>query len=155
MTSQPGGWRAEHRIVVGVDGSESSKAALAWAMRQARLTDAEVLAVTVWAYPAEYGYPVIMPPIEWEKVATPVVAAAISEVVAGTGDVPVHFEVVKGNAAQALLAASAGADLLVVGNRGHGGFAEALLGSTGQRCARHATCPVVVVRATRSRKRAD
>jgi nucleotide-binding universal stress UspA family protein len=52
----------------------------------------------------------------------------------------------KGNAAQVLVEESAGADLLVVGNRGFGGFAEALLGSTGQHCVHHATCPVVVIR---------
>jgi nucleotide-binding universal stress UspA family protein len=155
MTSQQGGGDANHLIVVGVDGSESSKAALAWAIRQARLTGAEVLAVTAWPYPDEYGYPVTMPPIPWEKVATRVVAAAISEVAAGTSDVAVRYQVVKGNAAHALLAATAGADLLVVGNCGHGRFAEALLGSTGQHCLRHAACPVVVIRATKSRKRAD
>jgi nucleotide-binding universal stress UspA family protein len=155
MTSQPAGRRAEHQVVVGVDGSESSKAALAWAILQARLTGAEVLAVTAWPYPDEYGYPVIVPPIGWEKVATQVVTAVISEVAAGTSDVSIRCEVVKGNAAHALLAASAGADLLVVGNRGHSGFAEALLGSTGQHCVRHATCPVVVIRATGPRKRAD
>ncbi len=155
MTSQSGGMRAEHRIVVGVDGSESSKVALTWAIRQARLTGAEVVAVTAWAYRDEYGYPLIMPPIEWEKIATRVVTAAISEVAVGTSDVAIRSEVVKGNAAHALLAASAGADLLVVGNRGHGGLAEALLGSTGQHCVRHATCPVVVIRATPPRKRAD
>lgn len=155
MTSQPGGARSKRHIVVGVDGSESSKEALAWAIRQARLTGAEVLAVTAWAYPDEYGYPVIVPPIHWEKVASRVVTSAISEVAAGTSNVAVRHEVVKGNAAHALLAASAGADLLVVGNRGHGGFVEALLGSTGQHCVRHATCPVVVIRATKSRNRGD
>lgn len=155
MTSQPGGRRAEHLIVVGVDGSEPSKAALDWAIRQARLTGAEVLAVTAWAYPAGYGYPLILPPIQWKRVATRVVTAAISEVAAGTGDVAVRHEVVKGSAAHALLAASAGADLLVIGNRSHGGLAGALVGSAGQQCVRHATCPVAVIRATKSRKRAD
>jgi nucleotide-binding universal stress UspA family protein len=154
MTSQPDGRRVNHRIVAGVDGSESSKAALAWAIRQARLTGAEVLAVTAWPYPDEYGYPFTMPPIQWGKLATQVVTAAISEVAAGTSDVTVRYEVVKGNAAHALLAATADADLLVVGNCGHGRFAEALLGSTGQHCVRHASCPVVVIRATKSRKRA-
>jgi nucleotide-binding universal stress UspA family protein len=155
MTSQQGGRRANHLIVVGVNGSASSKAALAWAIREARLTGAEVLAVTAWPYPDEYGYPVIIPPVPWEKVATRVVTAAISEVAAGTSDVAVRHEVVKGNAAHALLAATAGADLLVVGNCGHGRFAEALLGSTGQHCVRHASCPVVVIRATSSRKGGD
>ncbi len=155
MTAQPGGRRAQQRFVVGVDGSASSKAALAWAIREARLAGAEVLVVTAWPYPDEYGYPLIMPPIRWKNVASRVVTAAITEVTAGTGDVPVRHEVVKGNAAHVLLAASAGADLLVVGDRGRRGFAGALLGSTGQHCARHATCPVVVIRATRSRQRGD
>lgn len=152
MTTQPGG-PAEHRIVVGVDGSAASKAALAWAVRQARLTGAVVVAVTAWTFPDEYGYPMIMPPIEWEKVGTQVVTAAISEVTAATGDVPIRSEVVKGHAARGLLAASAGADLLVVGSRGHSEFVEALLGSTAQHCVQHATCPVVVIRQARSGKR--
>ena len=144
MTPEPGGRRVDHQIVVGVDGSESSKAALAWAIRQARLTGAVVLAVTAWAFPDEYGYPMIMPTLDWKRLATQVVTAAIREV--GLGDIPVRYEVVRGNAARALVAASGGADLLVVGSRGHTGFVEALLGSTGQHCVRHATCPVVVVR---------
>ena len=54
--------------------------------------------------------------------------------------------VVEGNAAQVLLDALDGADLLVVGSRGHGGFTEALLGSVSQHCVHHARCPVVVIR---------
>jgi nucleotide-binding universal stress UspA family protein len=146
MLTQPDG-RADHRIVVGMDGSAASKAALAWAIRQARLTGAVVVAVTAWAFPDGYGFPMITPPIDWEKVATRVVTAAISEVGAGTSDVMIRYEVVKGNAARSLLAASAGADLLVVGNRGYSGFVAALLGSTSQHCVHHAGCPVVVVRA--------
>jgi nucleotide-binding universal stress UspA family protein len=53
---------------------------------------------------------------------------------------------VEGNAAQALIDAAAGAELLVVGSRGHGGFVEALLGSVGQHCVQHASCPVLVIR---------
>jgi nucleotide-binding universal stress UspA family protein len=92
----------------------------------------------------------IMPPLDWEKVASQVVTAAIGEVAAGSGDVPIRSDVVKGHAARSLLAASAGADLLVIGTRGHSGFVEALLGSTAQHCAQHATCPVVVIRAAGS-----
>jgi nucleotide-binding universal stress UspA family protein len=58
----------------------------------------------------------------------------------------VRARVVEGNAAQVLLDASDGADLLVVGSRGHGGFTEALLGSVSQHCVHHARCPVVVIR---------
>ena len=55
----------------------------------------------------------------------------------------------EGNAAQVLLDAAQGADLLVVGSRGHGGFTEALLGSVSQHCVHHAQCPIVIVRADR------
>lgn len=58
----------------------------------------------------------------------------------------VRTQVAEGNPARVLLSAAAGADLLVVGSRGHGGFTEALLGSVGQHCAHHARCPVVVIR---------
>lgn len=58
----------------------------------------------------------------------------------------VHARVAEGNPAQVLIDASDGADLLVVGSRGHGGFTEALLGSVSQHCVQHAHCPVVVIR---------
>jgi nucleotide-binding universal stress UspA family protein len=54
--------------------------------------------------------------------------------------------VMEGHPAGVLLGASVGAELLVAGNRGHGGFVEALLGSVSQHCVQHATCPVVVIR---------
>jgi len=137
----------EHKIVVGVDGSASSKTALAWAIRQARLTGAEVEAVIAWDVALDYGYPV--PSVtdqDVEASATQALADAMAEV-AGPDEPPTTRPlVVRGNAARVLLDASAGADLLVVGSRGHGGFVEALLGSVGQHCVHHATCPVVVVR---------
>lgn len=137
----------EHRIVVGVDGSAASKAALRWALRQAYLTGAVVEAVTVWEFPVVYGYPApIIDGVNFEEVATKVVNDAIAEATAGAEVGPIYYKVVEGNAAAALLRESADADLLVVGSRGHGGFVEALLGSTGQHCVHHATCPVVVIR---------
>jgi len=135
------------RIVVGVDGSVSSKAALAWALRQARLTGAVVEAVIAWEFPASYGYPVEpIVDVDWETLAQQVVRDAIAEVTATAEPSRIRSKVVQGNAAQVLVHESAGADLLVVGSRGHGGFAEALLGSTGQHCVHHASCPVVVIR---------
>jgi nucleotide-binding universal stress UspA family protein len=71
---------------------------------------------------------------------------AVADVVGGAQQVKIATKVKRGNAAQMLLEEAAGADLLVVGSRGHGGFVEALLGSTGQHCVHHATCPVVVIR---------
>ncbi len=137
----------EHRIVVGVDGSMASKAALRWALRQAQLTGAVVEAVTAWEFPAVYGYPApIIDSVNLEELATSVVRDAIAEAAPGADASRIYYKVVEGNAASALLRESAGADLLVVGSRGHGGFVEALLGSTGQHCVHHATCPVVVIR---------
>jgi nucleotide-binding universal stress UspA family protein len=136
----------EHRIVVGVDGSESSKAALRWALRQGRLTGAVVEAVTAWEFPTMYGYPAPIIDFNLEGMATKAVRDAITEAAGSAETGPVRYVVAEGNAAQVLLNASAGADLLVVGSRGHGGFVEALLGSTGQHCVHHATCPVVVIR---------
>jgi nucleotide-binding universal stress UspA family protein len=135
------------RIVVGVDGSAASKVALGWAIRQADLTSAMVDAVTAWQFPATYGYlaPVI-PDTDFEEIAAKVLADSIAEVSATAGSATIRSKVAEGNAAQVLLTQSAGADLLVVGNRGHGGFVEALLGSISQHCVQHATCPVVVTR---------
>jgi nucleotide-binding universal stress UspA family protein len=82
----------------------------------------------------------------YEEIAAEVVASTIAEVCGQGEPVKISPRVVEGNAAQALLDASAGAELLVVGSRGHGGFVEALLGSVGQHCVHHATCPVVLIR---------
>jgi nucleotide-binding universal stress UspA family protein len=137
----------EHRVVVGVDGSVSSKAALAWAVRQARLTGATVEAVIAWEIPANYGFPVpILRGVAFEDVAAQALDTAIAEVSGPDEATTIRPKVVQGHAARVLLEASAGAELLVVGSRGQGGFVEALLGSVGQHCVHHATCPVVVVR---------
>jgi nucleotide-binding universal stress UspA family protein len=136
----------EHRIVVGVDGSAPSRAALAWAVGQAKLTGAVVEVVTTWEFPATYGYPVASLEVSWEDLARQVARDAIAEVAGQAPPVPISCQVLEGTPARVLVKESAGADLLVVGSRGHGGFAGALLGSTGQHCVRHAACPVVVIR---------
>jgi nucleotide-binding universal stress UspA family protein len=146
MMTQPSS-EHEHRIVVGVDGSDPSKAALAWAIRQGKLTGATVEPVIAWEIPVNNGYPVpVLGNVDFDEVAREVVTLAIADVAGPDGQAKMRPKVIEGNAARVLLDASAGADLLVVGNRGHGGFVEALLGSVGQHCVHHATCPVVVVR---------
>jgi nucleotide-binding universal stress UspA family protein len=132
------------RIVAGVDGSESSKAALRWALRQAELTGAAVDAVTAWDIPVTYGWTPIPDSADLEGAARKMLSDVLAEV-AGAG-AEVRPLVVQGNAARVLLDAAKGADLLVVGTRGHGGFTEALLGSVSQHCVHHAACPVVIVR---------
>lgn len=138
------------RIVVGVDGSPSSNTALRWAVRQAELTGATVDAVIVWQYPAALGgfgmVPIAYDGTSFDEIAKKTAADAISKAVSPGSDVAVREQVVQGYPAQVLLAAADGADLLVVGSRGHGELAEALLGSVSQHCVHHGPCPVVVIR---------
>ena len=140
-----------HRIVAGVDGSPSSISALRWAIRQAELTGAAVDAVIAWNYPVPvgaYGWSTtgLEGGFNFQESAEKVLADAIGTACGPPSSVAVRARAVEGNPAQVLLDASDGADLLVVGSRGHGGFAEALLGSVGQHCVHHARCPVVVIR---------
>jgi nucleotide-binding universal stress UspA family protein len=139
------------RIVAGVDGSSSSLSALRWAVRQAGLTGATVDAVIAWHNPASrggYGWETAGPEQNYDfgEVAAKTVTEAIGSALEPASDVSVRTQVTQGHPAQILLDASHGADLLVVGSRGHGGFAAALLGSVSQHCVQHASCPVVVIR---------
>lgn len=136
------------RIVVGVDGSASAKAALRWAIRQAKLTGGTVDAVIAWHYSTAYSYPVPISPLSSAReLAQRVLDEAVYEVQQALDEhVEITPKVIEGNAARVLLDASQDADLLVIGSRGHGGFVAALLGSTSQHAVQHATCPVVVIR---------
>ncbi|MFE9309028.1 universal stress protein [Streptomyces sp. NPDC006706] len=134
------------RIVVGVDGSGPSEDALRWAARQAALTGAVVEAVTVWEYPMWYGTSALAAGFDFADNAAKILAQALDETFGSDRPVEIRTRVEQGNPAGVLLAASRGAELLVVGNRGHGGFTEALLGSVGQHLVQHAECPVVVIR---------
>ncbi len=133
------------RIVVGVDGSPASIQALAWAVRQARLTGAVVDAVCAWQFPVSYGW-AVTDDTDYGALAAEALEKAIAEVRHLDETVEIRGQVVEQNAAQALLDAAQGAELLVVGSRGHGGFAGALLGSVSNHCVHHAGCPVLVIR---------
>ena len=135
------------RIVVGVDGSEPSKAALRWALRQADLTGATVEAVIAWEYPINAGSaPVIVDDAATGKFAATALQETVDDVTRPGPPAEVRTTVAQGNSARVLLNAAADADLLVIGSRGHGGFAGLLLGSVSQHCVSHANCPVVVIR---------
>ena len=135
------------KIVAGVDGSESSKAALRWAVGEARLRDAELQAVYVWTYPVveAHGFaPAGYAPFEdLQHGAAAFLDAIVAEV---AGDAPVVKAAVEGGPAELLVSRCEPGDLLVVGSRGLGGFSELLLGSVSHQCAHHAPCPVVIVR---------
>ncbi|MEV5005949.1 universal stress protein [Streptomyces sp. NPDC093064] len=134
------------RIVVGVDGSEPSKAALRWAARQAALTGAVIEAVTAWEYPLWYGTSPMAAGFDFADNAAKILSQALDETFGPDRPVEIRSRVERGHPAAVLLEASREAELLVVGNRGHGGFTEALLGSVGQHLVQHAACPVVVIR---------
>lgn len=133
-------------VVVGVDGSENGQVALRWALQHARLMGAELHAVTAWEVSAAYGYVPMYTDVDLEGDARKQQDDALAEVADLTVGVEVVPRVVRGHAADALLDASRGAEMLVVGSRGHGTFTGTLLGSVSQHCVQHATCPVVVVR---------
>lgn len=139
------------RIVVGVDGSETAKLAARWAARETRLRGATLELVTAWEVaPVAYGYGYVAIPEDFlkdlTKAAEDTVAAALEVVRAEAPEAEVQTKVVEGHAASVLLEEAEGADLLVVGSRGLGGFRELVLGSVSQQCAHHARCPVVIVR---------
>lgn len=134
-------------IVVGIDGSPSAKAALRWALGQARLTRARVHAVTAWEFPVYYGWGATVPHGDHAALAGKMLAQSVQEALGfDLPDVEVLESVVAGHPAQVLLDLSRQAGLLIVGSRGHGGFAGTLLGSVSQHCVQHSQCPVVVVR---------
>ena len=141
-----------HRVVVGVDGSASSREALRWTLRQAELTGASVDAVMVWEYPAPVGGWGMAPMgmidnSDFGSIAAKALQDAVEQAVGGAGsDVPIRRLVLEGNPARVLIDVSQDADLLVVGTRGHGGFAGLMLGSVSTHCVHHASCPVVVIR---------
>jgi len=135
------------KVVVGVDGSEASQEALRWAADYAKLIGGDLLAVTAWQWPISMGMAMPLPegysPLDDAQAS---LQQTLSQVLGEAPEVTVTTEVVEGSAALALVQASKDARLLVVGSRGHGGFAELLLGSTSEHCVRHAACPVVVIR---------
>jgi nucleotide-binding universal stress UspA family protein len=138
-------------IVVGIDGSEASKAALRWAVDEARARDARVTVVHAWRVPVEYGmYEGMSVPEstveEIEKAAEQTARETVADVLGSDTSVPVTTDVRCGPPSRELVEAAADADLLVVGSEGHGAFAGMLLGSVSLHVLHHAPCAVTVVR---------
>jgi nucleotide-binding universal stress UspA family protein len=137
-------------IVVGVDGSAGSRRALTWAAAEAASHGSELVVVNVWEH-------TLLPPagsvsVSEHYVPDPSQRTAddllqvIKEELGEEPPVPVQPLVKQGRPAKVLIEESAEADLLVVGPRGHGGFAGLVLGSVSQHVAAYAKCPVTVVR---------
>jgi nucleotide-binding universal stress UspA family protein len=141
----------EPRVIVGVDGSPESVEALGWAAQYAAATGASITAVHAWHYPAAGPVPAGRPPQaitdEVRAMMQESLDLALMQVFGTTKPEKVGTKVAYGHPAMVLVDESAGADLLVVGSRGHGAFHGMLLGSVSIHCVTTATCPVVVVRA--------
>lgn len=142
---------AAPRVVVGVDGSAESVHALRWAATYAAATGATVTAVLSWHFPAAAGpAPVGVAPREISDEVRAsmqeVLDKAVAEVFGSQVPATVQTKVAYGHPANTLIEESEHADLLVVGNRGHGKFTGMLVGSVSIHCVSHALCPVVVVR---------
>ncbi len=134
------------RIVVGVDGSEGAADALRWAAEEARLRGATLDVVYAWAFPylSEVSTVAVLN-VDYEKEAAELLAGVVRDTLGDDPAVPVEQVAVQDAPAHALTTRAEGADLLVVGSRGRGGFTGLLLGSVSQQVAHHAPCPVVIV----------
>lgn len=141
-------------IVVGVDSSEGAKAALRFALEEAKLRQATLRVVHTW----QFGYigvsgiegfsPVVGADLgDLRRTAEVALDAVMHEIAPDSDGIVIERRVSEGAPATVLVDESRRADLLVVGSRGHGGFTGLLLGSVSQQCAHHAACPVVIVHA--------
>jgi len=149
------------RLVAAVDGSAGSKAALRFALEDAARRSVPVVAVIAYRVPDWRGEYIGITAAVEERLRDTLrsqsedkVRAAVDEAGRGLADAlpDVQVRAALGSPADVLVRESHGADLLVVGSRGHGGFHSMLLGSTSMQCAMHATCPVTVVHSPEARR---
>ena len=144
------------RIVVGVDGTDESRRALAWAVDDARRRgDAKVEAVHAWDTPLLVGSPAggvasLPPDGPYDHAGRALLEAALEGIDAS--GVTVERVVLEGPAGPNLCQRAQGAALLVVGSSGHNALVDALLGSVTHYCVHHARCPVVVIPAVKKPK---
>jgi nucleotide-binding universal stress UspA family protein len=139
-------------VVVGVDGSECANAALKIAAKEARLHGARLHVVSAWEVPpAIYGVGGFTPQLDeatiqaFREAAELIVREAVARVHGLDPDLDCNGEAIEGQPASAILGAGEEASMIIVGNRGLGGFSSLLLGSVSQQVAHHANCPVLVV----------
>ncbi len=137
-------------VVVGVDGSPTSDAAVAVAFDEASWRGTDVVAVHAWTAPFTATPPSIPDRDAVDVAEHEVLAERLAGWQEKYPDVTVRRVVDRTSPVTSLLDNTLGAQLLVVGSRGHGGFAGMLLGSTSQTLIHHATCPILVVRPTRA-----
>lgn len=143
-------------VLVGVDGSEPSLSALRWGAFMASATGGTLMVANVWQTTSAVGLVGLVgdgwgsPPSAWDPdaVSRQTLDEALNAVFGDEPPAGIDARVLQGNTAKVLIELSADARMLVVGSRGHGGFAGLLLGSVSAACTEHATCPVLVIHGT-------
>jgi nucleotide-binding universal stress UspA family protein len=143
-------------ILVGVDGSDHSRAALRWAIHEAAQHHAPLTVMTACPEPARPATGIYWGIHNYSEngidpePARKAVQEIVDEVANEAGETPpeIHVNVARGDAAEELVKASRDTDMLVVGSRGSGGFARLLMGSVSSKVTHHAACPVVVIHRT-------
>jgi nucleotide-binding universal stress UspA family protein len=162
--NEDGNTKTRGIVIVGVDGSAGARAALRWAMTEARLRKTRLRVIHAWtfSYPGGAGYGYLGETLDafpggglssLHRASEDLIDHAIAEFAAEAEGLEIEREIVEGAPAEVLVGAATEHDLLVVGSRGHGGFAGLLLGSVSQQCAHHAPCPIVIVQAPRAAAR--
>ncbi|MFN8050158.1 MAG: universal stress protein [Acidimicrobiales bacterium] len=139
------------KVVVGVDGSETSRRALRWAVEDARARGGWIEVVHSWLLPAAFGFPTIAVPdvAVFEEAAEALLDELLAEVDLSGLSRPVSRILIGGTSTAGLLKdRAADAELLVVGSRGVGGFEGMVIGSVAHNLAHHAPCPLVVLPAS-------
>jgi nucleotide-binding universal stress UspA family protein len=135
-------------VVVGIDGSPQSRAALSWAVRYAELIGARVRAVAVWHQPMQFAEASLAPMSEdFANEARRWLADALPDDT-GEGSEPqveIETRIEQGEPTHVLLGHASTAELLVLGNHGRSPLGAMVLGSVAQRCAHHAPCPLLLV----------
>ncbi|MFC7344439.1 universal stress protein [Saccharopolyspora griseoalba] len=133
-------------VVAGVDGSDASVNALRWAADHVGQVGGIVHAITVWHQPVQFGYRLPSTDADLESQARKTLDNAVSAVKVDHPGVDIRSRLVRGNTVDEFVALSKQADLMVLGEKGHGAFTGMLVGSVALKLVHHAACPVVVVR---------
>lgn len=133
-------------VVVGVDGSEESVHALRWAADHVRQVGGILHAVTIWHQPVQFGYHLTYTDAELQKQGQGALDSALARVKPDFPSVDIRPKLIRGHVVDEFVKLSEQADLLVVGDKGHGAFTGMLVGSVAVKIVHHAACPVTVVR---------
>lgn len=133
-------------IVVGADGTDLSIEAVRWAAQQARLTGADLVAVTAYLIPVTIFLAPTYTEADYLRDAQNILNHTVDEALGPGPDIHVERRLSEEHPAQALTRAAEGAQLLVVGSHGRKEFPRMHLGSVATYCVHHAPCPVLVFR---------